>query len=571
MTSRVRLVGGIAPVLLLALAGCKLGSTPDPKPGTSPAAAGSPIRFEDTTQRAGIRFKHYNGSDGRLLMPESVGSGGAFLDYDGDGWQDLFLVNCSNWPDRPNTGTSCALYRNQGDGTFRDVSREAGLDVSLFGLGCAVGDYDGDGFDDLFITAMGPNRLFRNTGKGKFQDVTAASGLGGGERWAWHTSASWADYDKDGRLDLFVCNYARWTPQTDIPCKAPSGVRTYCGPSPYQPQPSPLFRNLGGGKFENVSKSTGISAVPGKGLGVVAVDEDQDGWLDFFVSNDLVPNHLWHNEKGRRFREIAQERGVAVGDNGEARAGMGIDISDPGNNGGLAFCIGNFAGEGLGLFTRTPATYQDEGRTTGLVPASLSRLTFGLLFSDFDRDGWEDLFTYNGHVDPQAGMQGEAITFKERPQLFRNQQGAYTDATDSAGGPFAEPQVGRGCAWGDYDNDGHPDLLLCENNGPTRLIRNSSTDTSHWIGIRLRGRAPNRNAYGAEVRLTTGGVTQRRWVRSGSSYLSQSDTRALFGLGSSTAVEKLEIRWPDGHITTVPHPEIDRYQEVTETTATSQP
>jgi hypothetical protein len=497
-------------------------------------------------------------------MPESVGPGGAFIDYDRDGWLDLFLVNSSNWPDRPRANKTCALYRNQRDGTFRDVTREAGLAVELYGQGCAVGDYDGDGFDDLLVTCLGPNRLFRNTGSGRFQDATAGSGLGGGARWDWHTSAAWTDYDRDGRLDLFACQYVRWTPETDVPCKAPSGVRTYCGPSQYQPQPSRLYRNLGGGKFADVSKATGIGAVPGKGLGVVPVDENEDGWTDFFVSNDLVPNHLWRSEGGKRFHEVAQERGVAVSDSGEPRAGMGIDISDPSNNGSLAFCIGNFAGEGLALFTRSPATYTDEARTTGLVPPSLSRLTFGLVFADMDRDGWEDLFTYNGHVDPQAGMQGEAFTYKERPQLFQNRKGSYTDVTDLAGAPLADAQVGRGCAWGDFDNDGRPDLLLCENSGSTRLIRNLTENNHHWMGLRLRGHASNRNGYGAEVRVMTGGVTQRRWVRSGSSYLSHSDTRALFGVGSATSIDRVEIRWPGGREQVLEQPRLDTYTEVQE-------
>lgn len=528
----------------------------------APAAA-SQIRFEDVTQSAGIRFQHYTGADGRYLMPESVGPGGAFLDYDGDGWLDVFVVNSSNWPDRPAAGKTCALYRNQRDGTFRDVTREAGLAVQMYGQGCAVGDYDNDGRDDLLVTCLGPNRLFRNMG-GKFVDETAGSGLGGSSRWAWHTSASWLDYDRDGLLDLFVCRYVKWSPETDVVCRNGDVNRTYCGPVQYVGEPSELYRNLGGGRFENVSRKSGIASANGKGLGVVPLDENGDGWLDLFVSNDLVANHLWRSEGGKRFKEVAQEAGVALADNGRPRAGMGVDASDTRNDGGLSFCIGNFAGEGLALFDRGSDFYMDRGGTAGLVPASLSRLTFGLVFLDADRDGWEDLFAYNGHVDPYAkDVDGNQI-FRQLPQLFRNTNGTFQDVTAEAGDPLTQPQVGRGCARGDFDNDGRPDLLLCENAGPTRLLRNVSGEQGHWLGVRLVGARGNRNAYGAEVRLTAGGRTQRRWVRSGASYLSHSDSRALFGLGAATSIEKLEVRWPDGRTSQVTPEGIDRYLEVRE-------
>jgi hypothetical protein len=548
---------------LLALPGCQSGPS-GKTTGTAASAPPSAIRYADATAGAGIRFKHFTGADGRYLMPESVGPGGAFFDYDGDGWLDIYLVNSTGWPGHPAPGKTGALYRNLHDGTFREVTREAGLAVPMYGQGCAVGDFDQDGRDDLLITCVGSNHLFRNLGQGRFAEVTASSGLGGGGPWDWHTSAAWLDYDHDGRLDLFVCRYVRWSPKTDVACKTATGARTYCGPVQYTAQPSLLYRNLGNGKFQDVSAATGIAAVPGKGLGVVPVDENGDGWDDLFVSNDLVANHLWRNGGGKKFQEVAQEGGVAVADSGAPRAGMGVDVADTRNADDLSFAVGNFAGEGLALFRRNPSGYADEGRSAGLVPPSLTRLTFGLTFLDADRDGWADLFTYNGHVDPHAGEGGEMFRYRQAPQLFRNQRGAFADVTSSAGPPLQELQVGRGCAQGDFDNDGRPDLLLCENAGPTRLLRNVSPDRHHWVGVQLRGRAGNRDGYGAEVRLTAGGITQRRWVHSGSSYLSASDPRALFGLGDAAQADRLEVRWPSGRTSELPAPALDRYLEVVE-------
>jgi len=563
MTRRAAASAAVIAGVLAALSGC--GGHPSSKPAPpAVSASGSPIQFADVTAAAGIHFTHFTGADGRLLMPESVGSGGGFLDYDGDGWLDVYLVNSTSWPKHPSLGKTGALYRNLHDGTFQDVTRAAGLAVPMYGQGCAVGDFDADGRVDLLVTCLGPNHLFRNLGNGRFSDVTAASGLGGGGPWDWHTSAAWLDYDRDGQLDLFICRYIRWSPETDVECKAATGDRTYCGPMQYPEQPSLLYRNLGNGKFQDVSRSTGIASAPGKGLGVVPLDENGDGWVDLFVSNDLVANHLWRNEGGRKFHEVAQENGVAVADSAAARAGMGIDVADLRNADDVTFAIGNFAGEGLALFRRGPAGYADEARSSGLLPASLTSLTFGLAFLDADRDGWTDLFTYNGHVDPFAGKNGEAIRFRQAPQLFRNQKGAFTDVSAQAGAPFLELQVGRGCAWGDFDNDGRPDLLLCENAGPARLLRNATSDTHHWLGVRLRGKPGNRDGYGAEVRLTVDGVTQRRWIHSGSSYLSANDTRALFGLGDASRADRLEVRWPSGRHSEATAPALDRYLEVAE-------
>ena len=524
----------------------------------------SPIRFEDVTARAGIGFRHDHGGDGRFRFPETFGSGCCFLDFDGDGRLDVFLVNSTRWPDGAGASSLPALYRNEGNGSFREVTRQAGLATPLYGMGCAVGDYDNDGDDDLIITCVGQNRLFRNQGTGVFQDVTLKSGLKSTSQWAWHTCAAWFDYNRDGLLDLFVGRYVKWMPGADPVCRSGDGKRTYCAPASYQGERNLVYRNLGNGRFADVSTATGIAGAVGRALGVLPLDYDGDGWCDLFITNDQAPNFLFKNREGRRFEEVAQESGVALSESGVARAGMGVDGADVRNDGGLALAVGNFSGEGLALFQRRAPTYIDGAHAAGLVPASLPRLTFGLVFVDADRDGWQDLFAYNGHVDPQVASRGAPVTYRQLPQLFRNEQGHFRDTTAHAGVALQTPQLGRGCAVGDFDNDGRPDLLLSENAGPAHLLRNTTDDHHHWLGIRLRGKASNRNGYGAELRLTAGGMTQRRWVRSGSSYLSHNDSRALFGLGTHSTIERLEVRWPTGRITVRERLPADQYIEVEE-------
>lgn len=542
---------------LVAVGGCGKAAV---RPVEPPAG---PITFEDVAAARGIRFRHFTGADGRFFMPESVGSGGALFDYDGDGRLDVYLVNCTSWPDRPRRQGTAALYRNEEDGTFRDVTREAGLAHPFFGMGCAVGDFDNDGRDDLLLTGVEGLRLYRNTG-GRFREVTPGSGLDRPVPWPNYSGAAWVDYDRDGRLDLYVCRYVDWSPRKHVVCKSGGGKQTYCGPNLHGATPSVLFRNLGGGRFQDVSAATGIARHRGKGLGVLPVDVNDDGWPDLMVTNDTTPNHLFLNEAGRRFRNAATELGVAVDENGRARAGMGVDVADLQNDGGLAFTIGNFSHEGLSLYRRSGPVFMDAAPITGLAAPSLPHVTFGVTFLDADQDGLQDLFIYNGHVDPQVGESGGAVTYRQRPQLFRSEGGAFREIGSQASPVFSLPQSGRGCAAGDFDNDGKPDLLLCENGGPARLLRNTTADNRHWLGIRLVGTTSNRNAYGSEVRLTAGGVTQRRWVRSGGSYLTHGDTRALFGLGQAAAVERVEIRWPSGRTSTLDRPQPDRYHTVTE-------
>lgn len=547
---------GLTAALASPLSGCK-PKRPQPEQSAS-------IQFEELPASAGLRFTHFTGADGRYYMPESIGSGAAFLDYDGDGRLDLFFANCTGWPDRKTGSATPALFRNEPDGRFREVTRDAGLAHPFFALGVSVGDFDNDGHDDLVLTGLRGNRLYRNTRRGGFTDVTRGSGLDRTLPWGYHTGAAWFDYDRDGLLDLFICRYVEWSPETDVPCRSSSGKRIYCGPNRYSPTRSLLYRNVGGGKFQDVSVPTGIAGVTGKGLGVLPLDVNDDGWTDLVVTNDTTPNHLFLNLGGKRFREAADELGVAVDDNGRARAGMGIDAADVRNDGGLALSIGNFAHEGLSLYDRRGSLFMDAGGASGLVAPTLPHVTFGVSFLDADRDGWTDLFIYNGHVDPEAAESGGAVTYRQRPQLFRNHGGRFTEVGANAGPVFSAPQLGRGCAAGDFDNDGRPDLLLSENGGPGRLLRNATKDTSHWIGLRLAGTRSNRNAYGSEVRVTAAGGTQRRWVHSGGSYLSHGDTRALFGLGTAASVEKIEVKWPSGRTTVLTSPPIDRYLEVTE-------
>lgn len=549
------------------LAGCNQTARTGSSPGPAPApTANATIRFEDVTARSGIRFKHFAGAQGKWLMPESVGPGGAFLDYDRDGNLDVLCIDGAAWDGR-NPKATPRLFRNTGNGTFADTTLAAGLAFSVYGMGCAVGDYDGDGWDDVLITCLGPNRLLRNN-RGKFVDVTAQSGLGKADKWDWHTGAAWVDYDRDGDLDLFVCRYVEWSPKKGIRCDSGAGHRTYCGPNQYQTVSSRLYRNQGG-VFADVSQATGIDKALGKGLGILPLDENGDGWIDLIVSNDTTPTHLFRSVAGtregeRRFEEVALETGIAVSPEGKPRSGMGIDVADVTNDGKQYLAIGNFDKEGVALFEQMGATYTDQAVSRGASAPTMRKVTFGLSFLDADRDGWQDLFTYNGNVSPFASETGDGAVFKQTPVLLRNQNGQLSAIQPDPADPLNSPQVGRGCAVGDFDNDGRPDLLLFENQGTVRLLRNATSDAHHWLGLALKGKGKNRNAFGAVVFLTAGGKTQRRWVRSGGSYLCESDHRALFGLGGTPSIEKVEVLWPSGTRTDVPVTAIDRYLDVQE-------
>lgn len=501
----------------------------------------------DVTKSAGLTFTHNSGAYGGKLLPETLGSGCAFLDYDADGWQDILLVNGMDWPGQHKRQRSTLkLYRNNRNGTFSDVTRQAGLDVEMYGMGVAVGDFNNDGFPDLLVTCVGQNRLFRNTGKGAFVDVTRTSGLDG--RMAFSTSALWFDFDRDGLLDLFVCNYVRWSPDHDVFCSLDGKRKSYCTPEAYRGETCWLFRNRGNGTFEDITAKSGIFDSSSKSLGVAMLDADQDGWPDLFVANDTQPNKLYRNQRNGTFRDVALEAGVALSDDGRARAGMGTDAADFDNSGRTGIAVTNFDNEMIGLYrAQGPALYQDVARRSGVGFASLNRLGFGCLFADLDLDGSLDLVVANGHIDETVRNIRGNVGYAQPPQLFHNDgKGAFRDIASAVGGGFAQPRVGRGLACGDFDRDGDIDLLMTTNNGSAVLFRNDQTGGNRSLRLRLVGTKSNRDAIGAIVRIVQGSSAQTRMVKSGSSYLSQSELPVTFGTGRRDRVDRVVIAWPSG-------------------------
>ena len=511
------------------------------------APTGKPgFRLIDVTAAAGLTFRHNNGAYGKKLLPETLGSGCAFLDYDADGWQDILLINGMDWPGHRRQRSTLRLYRNNRNGTFTDVTRAAGLDVEVYGMGVAVGDFDNDGFPDVLVTCVGQNRLFRNTGKGTFVDVTRASGLGGRE--AFSTSAMWVDVDRDGHLDLFVCNYVRWSAEHDVFCSLDGRQKSYCTPEAYRGDTCWLFRNRGNGTFEDVTATCGIFDSSSKSLGVALIDHDQDGWPDLFVANDTQPNKLYRNLRNGTFKDVALDAGVALSEDGKARAGMGIDVADFANSGRPGAAITNFEGEMIGLYAAQEiGRYDDVATRAGVGIPSRNRLGFGCAFADLDLDGALDLIVANGHIDDTVrNIQGH-VGHAQSPQLFLNQgNGTFRDGTSDVGDEFAQPKVGRGLACGDFDGDGDVDVLMTTNNGPAVLFRNDVAAGHRSIRLRLVGTKSNRDGIGATVRIFHGATVQSRTVKSGSSYLSQSELPVTFGVGSRDRIDRVVISWPSG-------------------------
>jgi len=510
---------------------------------TSQPALG--FHFTDVTGAAGIHFKHNTGAYGGKLLPETLGAGCAFLDYDADGWQDILLVNSMDWPGHSRQRSTLKLYRNNRNGTFTDVTRAAGLDIEMYGMGVAVGDYNNDGFPDIVITCVGQNRLFKNTGKGTFVDVTNSSGLG--KRQAFSTSALWFDYDRDGLLDLFVCNYVKWSPEHDVFCSQDGKHKSYCTPEAYVGQTCWLFHNRGNGTFEDVTATSGIFDSSSKSLGVAMLDYDEDGWPDLLVANDTQPNKLYRNQKNGTFKDAALEAGIAFSAEGKARAGMGVDAGDFDNSGRQGIAITNFDNEMIGLYRADgKGNYTDIAVESGVGLPSKTTLGFGCAFADCDLDGSLDLVAVNGHIDDTV-RNVRNVGYAQPPQLFINDgKGKFREAGEEAGGGFSLPKVGRGLAVGDFDRDGDQDILMTTNNGPAYLFRNDQTAGNRSIRFRLIGTKSNRDAIGARVKLFSGGVMQTRMVRSGSSYLSQSEMPATFGLGKRDKIESVVIDWPSG-------------------------
>ena len=511
--------------------------------GASQAPLG--FHFTDVTSAAGIHFEHNTGAYGGKLLPETLGAGCAFLDYDADGWQDILLVNSMDWPGHSRQRSTLKLYRNNRNGTFTDVTRAAGLDIEMYGMGVAVGDYNNDGFPDVLITCVGQNRLFKNTGKGTFVDVTNASGMG--KRQAFSTSALWFDYDRDGLLDLFVCNYVKWSPEHDVFCSQDGKHKSYCTPEAYVGQTCWLFHNRGNGTFEDVTASSGIFDSSSKSLGVAMLDYDEDGWPDLLVANDTQPNKLYRNQRNGTFKDVALETGIAFSAEGKARAGMGVDVGDFDNSGRPGVAITNFDNEMIGLYRADgKRNYSDIAVESGVGLPSKTTLGFGCAFADCDLDGSLDLIAVNGHIDDTV-RNVHNVGYAQPPQLFLNNgRGKFREAGEEAGGGFSLPKVGRGLAVGDFDRDGDQDILMTTNNGPAYLIRNDQTAANRSIRFRLIGTKSSRDAIGAPVKVFSGGVMQTRMIRSGSSYLSQSEMPATFGLGQRDKIERVVIDWPSG-------------------------
>jgi hypothetical protein len=543
---------------------------------SAPPQAAPPVTFTDITREAGIDFVHVNGSTGEKLMPETIGSGAAFLDYDNDGDQDLLLVNSKWWPGEEREPTpTLAFYRNDGHGRFTDVTAEAGLKITCFGMGAGVGDYDNDGWTDLYITTLGKNYLFRND-HGRFVDVTARADVAGLDT-DWSTAAAFIDYDNDGDLDLFVGNYVLWSRKIDLEIDFQlTGLgRAFGAPNHFTGANNRLYRNEGDGRFSDVSLAAGIAVndpvtgMPeGKTLGVAPIDYDRDGWIDLVTSNDTVRNFLYHNLGNGRFEEIGSLEGIAYDRNGKATGAMGIDAAYFRNDSDLGIGIGNFANEMSSLFVTEAghAPFADEAILVGFGPASRLALTFGLFFFDYDLDGRLDIFQANGHLEGDINVVQPSQTYAQPAQLFWNCGDAcrtpFVLAENT--GDLAMPLVGRGAAYADIDGDGDLDIVVVQNGRRAVLFRNDQQLGHHWLRVKLEGRTVNRNAIGAELTLTANGVTQRRSVMPTHSYLSQVELPVTFGLGDAQQVDNLTVTWPNGQSQNVPVTEVDTTLTITQ-------
>jgi enediyne biosynthesis protein E4 len=518
-----------------------------------PGAPG--LQLVDVTTRAGIQFRHNNGAFGKKFLPETIGPGCAFLDYDGDGWQDILLVNGMDWPGRPDRRSTLALFRNNRDGTFRDVTRQAGLDIPMYGLGVAVGDFNNDGHVDIFISCLGQSRLFQNTGKGRFVDVTRQCGLWGKQ--GFSSSAMWFDYDRDGLLDLFVCNYVRWSPEQDIFCTIDGKQKSYCTPEAYRGTTCWLFRNLGNGKFEDVTAKSGLFDASSKSLGVTMLDYDNDGWPDLFVANDTQPNKLYRNLRNGTFQEIGVRAGVAFSEDGKARAGMGVDAADLDNTGIPSLAVTNFHNEMLALYRGSGrGSFTDQAPSSEIGRVTRGSLGFGCFFFDANLDGLLDLLVVNGHIDNTV----RSVEYAQSPHLFLNTGGRFRDVAKQIGKEFATPKVSRGAAFGDFDNDGDQDVLVTTNGGPAYLYRNDISNGNRSVRVKLTGTKSNRDAIGATVRVFASELSGSRTVKSGGSYLSQSELPVTFGIGSRTGVDRMVIQWPSGRTDEFKNVKAGRYE-----------
>jgi hypothetical protein len=512
-------------------------------------SAGSPaVTFKDVTLASGVAFRHQSGAFGKKYLPETMGSGVVFLDFDGDGAQDLFFVNSTRWPGRPEKPGLPALYRNDGKGRFSDVTRAAGLAVEMYGLGAAAADYDNDGRVDLYVTCLGPNRLFRNLGAGRFSDVTATAGVGDP---GFGTSAMFFDYDKDGRLDLVVANYVAWSIEKDLFCTLDGKSKSYCTPESYRGQSLRLYRGTPSGVFEDATKKAGLEDARAKSLGIALIDFDSDTWPDLFVANDTQPNKLYRNNGNGSFSDTGVTSGVAFGETGVARAGMGTDAADYSGSGRPSLVIGNFSNEMLGLYhNEGNGLFIDEAPSSTVGQASLLTLTFAAFFLDYDLDSRLDIFSVGGHVADDIQKVQPKVSYAQPPHLFRNLGGKrFEDVASKLGPDFVRPMVSRGAAYADVDGDGDLDLAVTANGGPAVLLRNDGGNKNGWLRVRLVGTRSNKDGIGARVTATLpGGSKSWAVVKTGSSYCSQSELPLTFGLGAAKGVDTVEVAWPSGQV-----------------------
>jgi hypothetical protein len=510
------------------------------------------VIFSDITAKAGINFKHENGASPQKYLPETMGGGGLIFDYDNDGWPDIFLVNGGSFTDRSAAGAARhALYRNNGNGTFTDTTSTSGIAVSGYGMGACSADIDNDGWPDLYITGVGSNKLYRNNGKGGFQDVTAKAGVGG--TGVWSSSCAFADVDNDGFVDLFVTNYVDFTVANNKYCTAGGTIRTYCHPNVYKSLPNILYHNNGDGTFTDITKAAGVYRTDGNGLGVVFGDYDGDGWTDFYVANDSVPNFLFHNKGKGIFEEVGFWAGVAVGAEGRPLAGMGTDMADMNGDGLLDIIVTNLDREthnlyrnlGKGLFSNV--TFE-----SGVGQATLPFVGFGVAFVDYDNDSNLDLAIANGDVIDNVNLFRDNTSHAQRKLLLRNDgAGRFHDVGPESGPGFALKKVGRTLVVGDLDNDGDMDILVGNNGQTADLLRNDGGNRNNALLIRTVGSKSNRDGIGARLKLTVGGKVLLRHVKAGSSYQGQNDLRVHFGLSSAQQADRLEILWPSGVADTV--------------------
>lgn len=501
------------------------------------------VHFVDVTQKAGIRFNHHSGAAGKKFLPETLGAGCAFIDLDGDGWQDILLINGKDFT---NTGRhyTPALYRNNGNGTFTDITKGSGLDVEIYGMGVAVADYDNDGLPDIYMTALDGDHLFHNEGRGHFRDVTAQSGI---RNVNFGTSAAWFDYDKDGKADLLIANYVVWSKDKDLWCSLDGASKSYCTPESYKGTSSRLYHNLGNGKFEDVTEKAGLGDKNSKSLGVAIFDYNVDGWPDIFMSNDTQPSKLYRNNGNGTFTEEGMQAGVAFGEDGVARGAMGVDAIDYDHSGRPHLLVGNFANQMIALYhNEGKGFFVDEAPSSTIGRASLLSLTFGAFFFDYDLDGWDDIFAANGHIEPDINRIQPKVAYKEPPLLFRNQgRGHFENVSNDVGADFRKPLVARGAAYADYDHDGDLDILLANNDGPAVLLNNEGGNHNNWLCVRLNGTKSNRSGLGAIVRVDSALGKQWKTVHSGSSYCSQSDFALTFGLAQDKTAN-ISVEWPSG-------------------------